>query len=406
MKNYLIEIACEIRALKEEITMHKIVHLKENHFMEAIALSEYAFQYKVPEADIPKRMEQVKKHSILGIFEDEQLAAKLHLIPLEVHTGEQKWKMGGIAGVATYPEHRRKGYVKDLMKQALEQMKEEGYLVSMLHPFKISFYRKYGWELLTNRVKCTLAKTDLVMQEHVPGSVKRAIKNHHYQELNEIYTQFATRFSGMLVRELSWWENICDGESTAIYYNDNQQAIGYILYSVKDSKMKVEEFVALTSEARKGLWNFICQHDSMLDQVEIILEEKDPLLFSLQEPNVKAEVAPYFMVRIVDVEKFLKQYAFQRSDKAVVLQLSDPYASWNEKTFSLKNGEVKVVSDKNLIDDISIIKLDINALSAILFGYKRPMELYQLELLDGSIGEIEKLESLVPHRPSFFYDFF
>jgi predicted acetyltransferase len=390
----------------EETTMHKIVHLKENHFMEAIALSEYAFQYKVPEADIPKRLEQVKKHSILGIFDDEQLAAKLHLIPLEVHTGEQKWKMGGIAGVATYPENRRKGYVKDLMKQVLEQMKEEGYLVSMLHPFKISFYRKYGWELLTNRVKCTITKADMVMQEQVPGSVKRAIKNHNYQDLNEIYTQFAIQFSGMLVRELSWWENICDGESTAIYYNKSQQAIGYILYSVKDSKMKVEEFVALTSEARKGLWNFICQHDSMLDQVEIILQEKDPLLFSLKEPNVKAEIAPYFMVRIVDAEKFLKEYAFKWSDKELVLQLSDPYASWNEKTFSLKKGEVTVIDSHNRLEDSSIVKLDINSLSTILFGYKSPMELYQLDLLDGRKEEIEELERLLPNLPSFFYDFF
>lgn len=386
--------------------MNEIVQLKENHFKEAIALSEYAFQYNVPEADIPKRLEQVKKHTILGIFEDEQLAAKLHLIPLEVHTGKQKWKMGGIAGVATYPEYRRKGFVKDLMKQSLEQMKKEGYLVSMLHPFKISFYRKYGWELLTNRVKCTLTRADLVMQELVPGSVKRANKNHNYQDMNEIYSQFATRFSGMLVREESWWKNICDGESTAIYYNKSQQPIGYILYSIKDSKMKVEEFVALTSEARKGLWNFICQHDSMLDQVEMILQEKDPLLFSLQEPNVKAEIAPYFMVRIVDAQKFLKDYEFQWSDTEVVLQISDPYASWNEKLFSLKNGEVTVIDTHGRVEESSILKLDINSLSSILFGYKRPMELYELELLNGRKEDIERLESLLPNRPSFFYDFF
>ncbi|MCA1321639.1 GNAT family N-acetyltransferase [Bacillus tianshenii] len=386
--------------------MNIIVQLKEKHFKEAIALSEYAFQYKVPEADLPKRMEQVKKHAILGIFEDEQLAAKLHLIPLEVHTGEQKWKMGGIAGVATYPEYRRKGYVKELMKQSLKQMKEEGYLVSMLHPFKISFYRKYGWELLTNRVKCTITRADLVLQGLAPGSVKRAIEDHNYQDLNEVYSQFATRFSGMLVRDESWWKNICDGESTAIYYNKSQQAIGYILYSIKDSKMKVEEFVALTSEARKGLWNFICQHDSMLEQVEMILQEKDPLLFSLQEPNVKAEIAPYFMVRIVDAEKFLKGFAFQWSDTEVVLQISDPYASWNEKTFSLKNGEVIVIDTLDRIEGSSLLKLDINALSTILFGYNRPMELYELELLDGRKEDIERLESLLPNRPSFFYDFF
>ena len=43
---------------------------------------------------------------------------------------------------------------------------------------------------------------------------------------------------------------------------DIQNPMGYVLYEVKGSKMKIEEFVALNDEGRDGLWNFICQHDS------------------------------------------------------------------------------------------------------------------------------------------------
>ncbi len=52
--------------------------------------------------------------------------------------------MGGVAGVATYPEYRRSGYVKELLQHSLQTMKKDGYTVSMLHPFAVSFYRKYG----------------------------------------------------------------------------------------------------------------------------------------------------------------------------------------------------------------------------------------------------------------------
>ena len=383
--------------------MHNIIHIKEEHFRDAIRLSEYAFQYKVPEADIPKRLEQVKKHKVFGVFDDGNLAAKLHLIPFEVHTGETKWKMGGIAGVATYPEYRRNGYVKDLMKHTLETMKNENYLVSMLHPFKISFYRKYGWEILSNRIKCMLKKSDLVVQGAVSGKVQRSISDHSYLELNEIYTRFATHFSGMLVREESWWKNICDGETTAIYYNSENLPLGYLLYSIKDSKMKVEEFIAVSPEARRGLWNFICQHDSMVDEVELILPENDPLLYTLQEPNIKAELSPYFMVRIVDVERFLNMFDFNEGIDELMLQITDPYASWNEKTFKWKNGEVEVLPAGSAA---KAIKLSINTLSAMLFGYKRPIELFQMELLEGEEEQIRSLEKSVPNRPSFFYDFF
>ncbi len=73
--------------------------------------------------------------------------------------------MGGVAGVATYPEYRRSGYVKELLQHSLQTMKKDGYTVSMLHPFAVAFYRKYGWELCANLLVCHMTKSDLVMKK-------------------------------------------------------------------------------------------------------------------------------------------------------------------------------------------------------------------------------------------------
>ncbi|WP_223702401.1 GNAT family N-acetyltransferase [Sutcliffiella deserti] len=386
--------------------MDRIVQLTEEQYLEAIKLSQYAFQYVVPEEKIAKRLEMLKSHHISAIFEEKQLAAKLHLITFNVFIGHKKWKMGGIAGVATYPEYRRKGYVKDLMQHSLEHMKREGCHVSMLHPFKISFYRKYGWELLTNRLKCTMAKSDLVKQDSVAGTINRTIENHPYKDLNEIYTQYASRYAGMLVRENAWWETIGSDLVASIYYDEKKLPLGYLLYSIKDSKMGVEEFVALNGEARRGLWNFICQHDSMVDTVEISLHEKDPLIYSLEEPNIKSELSPYFMVRIVDAEKFLQEYDFEEYGEEVTIQVTDTNAPWNEQTFSIRNGEATVLSEEEIKGKGNIIKMSINSLSTILFGYKRPSELYELQWIKGKKEEIQKLEQMIPTYSSFFCDFF
>lgn len=58
--------------------------------------------------------------------------------------------MGGIAGVATWPENRRGGLVSKLLSKALARMNEEGQVLSCLHPFSVPFYRKFGWELYTD----------------------------------------------------------------------------------------------------------------------------------------------------------------------------------------------------------------------------------------------------------------
>lgn len=383
-----------------------VIRLKEDKFREALRLSEYAFQYKVEEERMQQQLTRMKEsHEVYGIMEGNDLAAKLHLIPFHIYIGKEKFKMGGVAGVATYPEYRRSGYVKELLQHSLQTMKKDGYTVSMLHPFAVAFYRKYGWELCANLLVCHMTKSDLVMKKQVIGTVKRFNKENHSEEVEKLYETFAERFSGMLVRNEKWWlQAVYDDLTLAIYYDKNQTAAGYMLYKIENYKMTVDEFVPLHNEARKGLWNFICQHDSMIKELEMTVSENEQLLYTLQEPRVKTEIKPYFMGRIVDVEQFLKQYELNWNNvqQEVILHITDSFAQWNNITVRIANHEITIIEEP--ID--KGIKLDINALSTILFGYRRPLELNELELISGSEEEIRAFENVVPVRKPFIYDFF
>ena len=383
-----------------------VIQLKEDKFREALRLSEYAFQYKVDEERLQQQLTKMKEsHEIYGIMEGKDLAAKLHLIPFHIYIGKEKFKMGGVAGVATYPEYRRSGYVKELLQHSLQTMKKDGFTVSMLHPFAVTFYRKYGWELCANLLVCHLTKSDLVMKKQVNGTVKRFNKENHPEEVEKLYETFAERFSGMLVRNEKWWlQAVYEDLTLAIYYDENKTAAGYMLYKIEKSKMTVEEFVPLHNEARNGLWNFICQHDSMIKELEMTVSENEQLLYTLQEPRVKTEIKPYFMGRIVDVEQFLKQYELNWNNvqQELILHITDSFAPWNNVSVRLANYEITIIEE--LMD--KGIKLDINALSTILLGYKRPLELNELELISGSEEEIRAFENVVPVRKSFIYDFF
>src|SRR4051794_31966949 len=160
--------------------------LNENDYLETLRLSEYAFQYRVPEEKIPSSLEKLKSHKLLGIREGSALAAKLHIIPLAVHMNDDVWKMGGIAGVATFPEYRRSGYVKLLIIEALTQMKQDGQIVSLLAPFDFSFYRKFGWEILSDVKKVTIEKTNLKFLSLQSGTIKRYSKSSHNKDIEEI----------------------------------------------------------------------------------------------------------------------------------------------------------------------------------------------------------------------------
>jgi predicted acetyltransferase len=389
-----------------------IREVTENDYQDAIKLSEYAFQYQVPEDSLPTRKERLKKHKILGIWDENTLAAKLHIIPLSIYMKGDEWKMGGVAGVATFPEYRRNGYVKSLMVESLKRMRDEDQIVSMLGPFDIGFYRKFGWETLTDKKKVTIEKSHLKFLRAQQGVIKRYTIDTHHEDIERLYEQYCTQHTGMLKRDAAWWKDHVyeDDSHIAVYYQAENKALGYMLYSVKDKKMEVQELVALEQEARLGLWNFICQHDSMVNTVTIELSDHDPFLYFLPQPDVKQEVSPYFMARVVDAEECFKKFPFLQGEESLFLHLEDEHAPWNNGSYLIKDGVVKAFKEKEGSHCVHPpkkgIQLNINSLSAILFGYKRPMELFELGYLKGSKSEIELFEKKMPLSKSAIFDFF
>lgn len=383
----------------------KVIELPESYHREAVRLSEYAFQYQVSDERLENTLQKMKDfQQVLGILDEEKLAAKLHILPLNINIGDKRFKMGGIAGVATYPEYRRNGYVKDLLHHTLIMMRERGLSISMLHPFSVPFYRKYGWELFCDRLICEIDSDNLVMQERVYGRIKRCTKESHNEDIEDIYQQYASSFSGMLVRDSNWWSySVYRDYLGAVYYDPMHRPTGYMLYKISGGEMTIAEFVPLNAEARKGLWNFISQHDSMIAKLTITTHKDDPLFYTLKEPRVKAKVTPYFMVRIVDVEQFINQYPFNwsSSGEAVTLTITDSFASWNNKTFILKNKQIQTMEKRD-----TGIEMTINELSSILFGYKKIETLYRLEQVMGTDREIHSFAAMIPEQMPFFYDFF
>lgn len=169
--------------------------------------------------------------------------------------------------------------------------------------------------------------------------------------------------------------------------------------------MKVEEFFPLNHEARCGLWNFICQHDSMIDDLEMVTHEQDPLFYSLTNPNVKTECKPYFMARIVDVKKLLAVYPFRwDDDEPMKWHIEDKFAPWNTGTFTISQNEEPSYIEKH--DKESGLSMSINGLTALLLGYKSARELYDIEEIQGSEEDVMRLGEIIPKNKPYFSDFF
>ncbi|WP_068677053.1 enhanced intracellular survival protein Eis [Oceanobacillus sp. Castelsardo] len=392
--------------------MNKIVKLNDSDYDEIFSLSQFAFQYELTEEELQKKKEEAERHMIWGIKDQEKVSAKLHLIPLTVNINGASVEMGGISSVATWPEYRRKGMVKDLLFHALQKMRENGQLVSYLHPFSVPFYRKYGWEMAFAKMKYEIPMENIKKNWDGSGYVKRAESD--ISIFNTVYHTYMDQFNGSLIRDEKWWEQRVWKHKPlkVVAYNNEHKPDGYLIFSVKDRIFKVDELAYCSLNGLKILLQFMANHDSMADQIHIDVPESDNLPVLLDEPRFGQKVSPYFMARIVDVNSFLKQYVSQLQLKGVSLQLhvQDDFIPDNSGTYYLKevNGKMDVTQEKGIKENKGNIGISCNIqqLTTMFFGYKRPMELYNLGLVDGNERDLHTLEGLIPSKQTYFPDFF
>ncbi|GGC80364.1 acetyltransferase [Thalassobacillus devorans] len=387
--------------------MSELKKITTSNYDDCLRLGENAFNYTLTQAQIEDRKWQMNKQDIYGIFDGEKLAAKLHLHSFQVTLNEQIINMGGIAGVATWPEDRRKGYVGALMKHALRIMYEQGTALSMLHPFSIPFYRNYGFEL-TQHTYTYKGKLEHLITSTASenGKLKRIHKEDAARLLNPVYEQAASDYMLMLKREQWWWERRVISENTQIIaYEANGRIEGYLLAEMKKDRLVIEEFIYQSTEAFTGLLQWMKNHDSMTSDIELSMLPGDLDAFHFSNPSFKEVRKPYFMARIVDVVKFFEEYPFvKQGNGSLKLKLTDHYAPWNEGVWvcTLTDGNMEVEKTTGDAD----IEMDIRTLSAVLSGSLSLEKAAFMNKLSGESVSVTLLASWLPKNNPAFLDFF
>ena len=167
--------------------------------------------------------------------------------------------------------------------------------------------------------------------------------------------------------------------------------------------------VYLNQEAKYGIWNYISAHFSMITKVEGCNYSGESLAFQFEDSEIDETIQPYAMARIVDVQKFVEAYAFQFTDPRLVLELnvSDPMAPWNNGIFRVAWNEGRTQCEKVAAWSTGHrISLDIQTLTTMLMGYKRPTYLYNNDRIDMDYHLLRKLEGLIPSDKPYFSDYF
>ncbi|MFP3920023.1 GNAT family N-acetyltransferase [Lysinibacillus telephonicus] len=391
---------------------------------QSIDLLNYVFQMsmslKKDRRFVTEKSRQFNVGHALGWFDGDQLVSQILSLPFQVNVYGVAYEMGGITAIGTYPEYSKQGLMDQLIKETLTIMRNEGRYISYLFPFSIPYYRKKGWEIMCDIVEFQVKDTQFPNYTELPGKIRRVdTRNKH---VVNIYEKYASRTHGAMIRntiawnekfhEDYWEEKFVDTDvqlQAAVYYDEDDEPQGYMFYRIMEENFYIDEIVYLQEEARKGLWNFVSAHKSMVYNAYGKTAGNEPVAFLLEDSEIIQEVSPYFMARIVDVEKFLATFPFDEPTFHIRFTVTDRLIEWNNGTYDISSTDWKVTVKKvDHSDDQEHINvhMSIQTLATMLLGYKRPKYLEKIERLKGKTDTISVLEDILPVGIPTFIDYF
>ena len=395
---------------------YEIRHLTTDDLEMYNALLRYAFQ--VTEQELTEtgwRDDEIKQSKfpvleradVLGCFDGENLVSQIAVYPLDMNIYGTTRSIGFVTSVCTYPEYTGHGIMKRLMRRSLEDMREKKQSFAMLFPYSIPLYRRFGYEIISNKISYTVKDRQIPAKAQAPGYVRRV--GWENRDFMELHAKFASITHGCLYRNALAWEEYWrwdeDDTVVAVYYNVTGEPSGYMVYLIKDDIMHIKEMIYLNHEAHDGLWEFIRAHDSMIDEVHGNTYFSEPIAFEIDDGDIKETIRPYAMGRIVDVASFLEDYPCDPDggELCIDLEIEDDLLPWNDHTFRIRFAD----GGCTLTDAPAEyhLKMGIGTLSTLLLGYKTAERLFELERIEGREDAVERLDDVLFHKIPYISDY-
>lgn len=200
-----------------------------------------------------------QNNETLIFLENDVVMASLQVIPYDIKIDQEIFQAGYISGAMTHPEHRKKGYMAQLLSVAFEEMKKKHYAFSFLIPqeeWLVRFYEKFDYE-----------KAFPVFYEQIglPGEsvnissikVLNNLSGGSGERLYDLYIGFLSQKKNVVLKTRKQFENMLQDlflDGGSLFWVENK-GIAFVL-QLKD-KILIKEIFYTDEDIRLKLLSFI-----------------------------------------------------------------------------------------------------------------------------------------------------
>jgi len=343
--------------------------LKPEEKYKCTALMGTAFNFSI---DIEQLKKELLDEDSYGAFGDdnETLMAQVVAKDYSAYVYGNEFGALGIAGVSTYPQYRRNGCIREIMKHLFEQSSANGWVLSYLYPFSFDYYRQFGYERAFQQKSVRLPLKSLSRFPRYSDAVLYDSKEL-LPDLVEAYSKFAKTKNGMLTRtDYREWSSdpYKTLNYTYLFYDNNKIADGYINFRINSNTMVVNELAYGSRSTLQNIFGFLRMYEGQYTEVLInnvdIFSDIESYIGEFRGVSYGIYDGP--MVRIIDVYKYLALVLKPFGEQSINIKINDNYIQQNNMTF-------KVISYDNKIDIVTTnephdVECDISVFSTIATG--------------------------------------
>jgi hypothetical protein len=321
-----------------------------------------------PQKPEPERQQARLNYSAntlgLATFEDGEPQTSCTILKMTENLRGAVLPMGGIGGVASFPQARRKGYVREMLTRGFELMHERGDAVSTLYPFRDSFYERLGYAEMQKNRFTTIKPEDLgpLLKMDLPGTVTQQGMHTGFDDWWAFMTSIQPLRHGFSIQER---ERAIESRDTndrwVVLVREDGVTTGAMTFKITGygETLLADTFHATTVAARYQLLSWIARHVDQVAKavIELAPDEYPELWFRdlvAQTSTEHNHAWPAPMGRVISVAGLAGMAAGDAP--AISLRVTDEQCPWNTGTwtFASDNGVLSVSPGGTATSDLTI----------------------------------------------------
>jgi len=257
--------------------------------------------------------------------------------------------------VATLPEYRNTGAIREIFRALLPAAYEAGEVISTLYPFNHAFYRKQGYDTVAYRNVYTLDpaflepyKTDCKATLWHPGD--------GVGEYLKVYNEFIKGFNLAMPRNEEIMkkhiavDSLFKERQFSYLFTKNGKSLAYVIFedvkSEPEALLRVEETAWVNRDGFEAVLAFLGRFDADYGKISLPLPYGIDLLRIIRTRrayDIEKSTEISYMVRVINAEKLLTVLK-KPADCDFTLKLTDDIILQNNAVFRVTADGVERVT--------------------------------------------------------------